>query len=83
MAPFVWTQQDGLEVIPENGQAQDYDRSVALGISDDGNVVVGSFLSSVIFQGEPPTLGRLIMRMLRGGICIRRTWVLRFCRLIR
>lgn len=62
LAPFVWTQQDGLEVIPENGRPEDYDLSKALGISDDGNVVVGTFQSSVIFEGDPPTLGFIWVR---------------------
>lgn len=61
-APFVWTPQNGIEVIPENGRPEEYDLSEALGISDDGNIVVGTFRASVVFEGEPPTLGFIWVR---------------------
>ena len=60
-APFLWTQADGFTVIPELDQPA-YDRSEALGVSDDGTAVVGALQAQVVSNGFPPTYGFLWSR---------------------
>jgi uncharacterized membrane protein len=57
--PFLWTRADGFTLIGELGRPDDYDRSQALGVSDDGRRVVGALQSSVISNGDPPSIAFL------------------------
>ncbi len=57
-APFLWREVDGFTVLPELDQPA-YDRSEALGVSDDGSVVVGALQASVISNGFPRSYGFL------------------------
>jgi hypothetical protein len=52
-APFVWSQDRGFTVLPEQDLPDFYDTSIAVGVSDDGNTIVGELSSSVQFDGSP------------------------------
>lgn len=61
-APFVWSAQDGIVMIPELGREQDYDLSEALDVTDDGNMVVGRYRATIVAEGDPPELGFIWIR---------------------
>ncbi len=61
-APFLWRLADGFTIIGELGREEDYDRSEALDVSDNGMRVVGRLGASVVFNGDPPPIGFLWMR---------------------
>ena len=57
--PFLWTAGGGYALIGELGRPQDYDKSRAVDVSDDGRRVVGQLSSSVVSNGDPPTIAFL------------------------
>lgn len=61
-APFLWRLADGFTILGELDREQDYDRSEALDVSDNGMRVVGRLGASVVFNGDPPPIGFLWMR---------------------
>jgi hypothetical protein len=56
-APFVWTQQGGFTILPENGLEQTYDRSTVNDVSDGGRVAVGELAISVRSDTSPRQVG--------------------------
>ena len=57
--PYVWRLSEGFTLIGEFGRPDDYDRSQAWDVSDDGTRVVGAVMSSLITNGDPPTIAFL------------------------
>jgi len=57
--PFVWSRTGGFTLIEELGDPGDYELAQATDVSDDGQRVIGQLQSSVVFNGEPPTLAFL------------------------
>lgn len=53
-APFLWRQDIGFTALPELEPADQYDRSVAHDVSDDGRTVVGALRQSVTNPTDPP-----------------------------
>jgi uncharacterized membrane protein len=53
--PFLWRAGLGFTLIGELGLPEDYDRSTAVDVSDDGEIVIGALQASVISNGFPPT----------------------------
>jgi uncharacterized membrane protein len=54
--PFLWRAGVGFTLIEELGIPEDYDRSTAVDVSDDGSLVIGALQSSVISNGYPPPI---------------------------
>ena len=52
--PFLWREGLGFTLLGELGLPDDYDRSTAVDVSDDGTTVVGALQASVVSNGFPP-----------------------------